>query len=395
MSDKEKKEKYIITYKNLIKLILLTAFMFSIVIYIDHIVDAFFWILAVVYPFILGGAIAFIINIPMSIIETKLLKKEFKLKRTVSLLISLIIVTLIIVIIITTIIPQIVDTFNQIKNKIPSFYNNLLNTLKNNDYFMEFAKNIESKFSGREISIGFDQIVDFMKQGNIQKLLISTFSGILSILLNFVIAIVFSIYILTSKEKLNRDAKKLIYSTLTEKGANRIYYFMHILYENFRGFIQGQLIDTFLLASICFIGMMILKLPQVVMISIIIMVLSLIPIFGSMIGTILGFVIILVDNPSKAVIFVIFMIVILQIDGNFIYPKIVGKKIGLPPIFTLVSIVVGSAIGGIVGMWVTIPVFSSIYTIIKFTTNRKLVNNGIDIDKKPDYSFISQGDKKD
>lgn len=172
-----------------------------------------------------------------------------------------------------------------------------------------------------------------------------------------------------------------------ENTADKIYYFIHVLNKNFIGFVRGQLTDVAILGVSCYVGMKILGLPYGITISGLIMFLALIPIIGSMAGTAVGFILILLDSPSKAILFLIFMIILLQIDSNFIYPKIVGKKISVPPMFTLFSIVVGAGVGGIVGIWIAIPLIASIYTMMKLYAEYRLLRKRINIYAKPDYSF--------
>lgn len=378
------------SYKDILKIIIISVILVGIVVYLNYLNGFIYWFINIIYPFIIGCAIAFVINIPLNFIENKLIKKKFKNKRALSLFISIIFVIGILVVVMIIILPRLFDIFIQLKNQIPKIYNFWIEKLDNYNSLKPYIKHIKQNYTSNDFYIGFEQILGFLRNGNrnIINSFLSTFSSILNIIVNFIISLVFAMYILASKEKLYKNSCRFTYAILKEHLADKIYYFLHILSENFKGFIKGQVTDVTILASLCFIFMSIANMPYSIMISTIVLFLGLIPMFGSIIATFIGFVIIFIDSPTKAIIFVVVMIIILQIDSNFIYPKIVGKNVGLPPMFTLIAIVVGGASYGILGIWIAIPLLSSLYFVIKVFSNRKLKENKIDIDGKPDYSFI-------
>lgn len=382
----------VVTYKNILRLIIISLILVSLVIYINPVRIALMYIISIFVPFAIGGVIAFVINIPLSFLEKKVFKKNFKGRRAVTLLLSVIFVIALIVFISILIVPQLIESGISIKNKIPMFIDIVTEKLNSYEFLRPYIGKINNGMKHKEYSEAVNQAIHFLKNGNINPLnnVISAFSSILSIITNSLIAIVFAFYMLSSKEKIQKHLTKYLYSFTPERIAERIYYFIHLLYKNFNGFIKGQFIDVTILGSILCVTMLILKIPYAPMISVVVAFLALIPVVGSFIGCSIGFMFILIDNPTKAVWFIVVFLIIQQIDNNFIYPKIVGNKVGLPAILTLVAIVIGASLGGIIGMWISIPLFSSIYTVIKLYMKYKLDKKNIDIKDKPDYRNIKE-----
>lgn len=379
-----------ITYKNILTLIVITLLLVTCIVYIAPMSKALYFVFAIFIPFIIGGVIAFVINIPMKFLETKVLKKNFKGKRALTMTLSFLFVFALITLVMILFVPQLVDSIISLKEAVPSFIDMLIKKMNEYEFLKPYSEKIVQMKTNTDYSAMFNQAFEFLKNGNFNPInnVVSAFTGILSIITNALIAIVFSFYLLVSKEEIQKGSTKVIYSYLNESFADKVYYFCHLLYKNFKNFIQGQVIDVTILGIITFIGMLILRIPYAAMVSVLIAFLALIPVVGSFIGCTIGFLFILIDNPTKAVWFIILFILVQQIDNNLIYPKIVGDKVGLPAIFTLVAIVVGAALGGIVGMWVAIPLFSAIYTVNKQYMKHKLKEKDIDIEYKPNYDFI-------
>ena len=192
----------------------------------------------------------------------------------------------------------------------------------------------------------------------------------------------FAIYALSSKEDLARKTKELLYSAFPERWADKFVRFGEIVFDNFYNFFTGQFIEALVFGSMCFVGMLIFGFPFAPAISIIMGLGALIPILGAYIGVFTGALLILLQSPFKALMFIIFVVVLQQFDGNVTYPRIVGNKVGLPAMFVIVAITVGGALFGIIGMILFVPLFSTIYTLLGIYKDKKLKEKGIDIKSK-------------
>lgn len=346
---------------------------------ISHVWSFAKYLLNIISPFIVGGAIAFIIKIPMNFFENVVFKniknpKLQKLKRPLSLLISLLIAGLIISFIIVLIIPQLIESATALKSKLPIFIDNLLSIMKNNKYLEEYAISFEKQYSNFSWDSLFDNIKQIIikKDSTIVSQGINITSSLANSMTNSVLAFVFSIYILLDKERIKRQSQRLLHSILNEKKANYIIHIFRLADYYFHSFIKGQILDAFIIGLMTFFGMLLLKLPYAAMIATFVGFMDLIPIIGPIIGAGIGFVFILIESPSSAFIFLIMMLVFQQIQGNIIYPKIVGDSLGLPAMWSLFGIVIGGSLFGIVGMWIFVPLLAVVYTLLGEYISRKL-----------------------
>lgn len=379
--------------KNIKKICIIVAF--GVVLYwllqnVSVIGQTFSAVGSIVFPFILGACIAFILNIPMTIIEKKWLKdkkskngriKKSKWKRPVSIALSIVIVSCIIGLLINYIVPELINVINIFISKIPEAME-YLQTLVTD--LMKNYSNVGAKIMGLEIdfeSISNDAIGMLKNLGT--SIVSSSFGIIISIvsgILTFVVAIIFSIYILLNKEKLARQVKKIIYAYFSEEKANRILEISKLSNNTFNKFITGQCTEALILGLLCTIGMLVLGIPYAATIGCLVAFTALIPIVGAFIGGAVGFILILSVSPIKAFIFIVFLIILQQIEGNIIYPKVVGDSVGLPGMWVLVAITIGGSLWGIVGMLIGLPIVSVIYTILRNNTNRRLEEKNIKID---------------
>lgn len=335
-------------------------------------------------PFFMGAAMAFVINLPLKYIEDKLLSslpsKLEKSKRTISIVLSLLFFVAIMAFVVITVIPQMGRTITSLGQKIPTFFENLLIQaeilLADNPQAVEYLENLQYK------SINWQGIlnktVQFLKNG-VSSLLASTVTvagSVLGGLVNGVISFIFSIYILTQKEKLKDQLKRLLQAYVKEKARKRICYVGTLLYHNFSKFLTGQCIEAVILGVLFIIVMTISGMPYAFMIGVLIGFTALIPIVGAFIGCFVGAFMILVEDPVKAVIFLIIFLIIQQIEGNLIYPKVVGNSVGLPSLWVLLAVTLGSSMFGVIGMLVFIPLFSTAYTLLREDVNKKLYKGG-------------------
>lgn len=365
--------------KNWIILILITAFTFWGVNNIELFLGLFKNLFKVLSPFIFGGVIAFILNIPMVKIERflqKKIKKRKKIVRILSIFLSLLLFVAIIVFIALLLIPELIENIKMLIDAIPGLLDKtevfILDLL---DKYPDVQVQIEKFFSKTDdISGVVTDILNYCVNGAIGFI-----SSFVSGFITFFTAIVFSIYMLNQKETLIRGTKKLLYAILSKDRANKVLEIGSMSNRTFSKFISGQCTEAVILGVIMFVAFTIFRFPYALIIAVLTTVTALIPIFGALIAMVIGAILIAITNPVQAILFIIVFQVIQQIEGNFIYPKVVGKSVGLSPIWTLLAITVGGNLFGIVGMLIGLPIASIIYAIITGVVNNKLKEKNIKI----------------
>lgn len=320
-------------------------------------------------PFFLGGSIAFLFNVPMRAIEKHLFnekEKWKKLKRPISYLITLGIIGGIITLALFVIIPEIVNTVVALTEEIPGAFTNLHHKIQN---LFEKTPYLETLI--KDASLDWDSVSGKLVQllqtvsADILNSSIMAIKGIANGIVTFVIGFTFSIYVLFQKEKLSRQAKKVFRALLPEKYADKTIYICKLSYRIFSNFLSGQCMEAVILGSLFVLMMSILRMPYAMLIGVLIGVTALIPIFGAFIGCVLGMILIAMVNPIQAVWFLILFLVLQQIEGNLIYPHVVGGAIGLPSIWVLVAVTIGGKMFGVIGMLVFIPLCSVLYTLFR------------------------------
>ena len=341
--------------------------------------------ISILKPFIIGIAIAFLINIPMKLFESKLINpllKKSRLKNTkiisriVSLIITLILLFVLISSFVNFVVPQLVKSTSSLVGAVPQYIDSLQSYITN---YLSHIK-VSSSMHSNLLS-GVEKISNFIvKFANyfISNMLGITF-GITSAITNFVVGFVIAIYILLSKEKLLFQCKKVLYAFLSENTAKKIIGISHLVEFKFSRFIAGQCMDGVILGTLCFIGMTIFNMPYAILVSCIIAIADLIPIFGTFIGSAIAAFIIFMVKPITALYFIIMIIVIQQIEGNLVYPFVVGNSIGLSSFWILVPIFIGSSTFGVLGILIGVPLFSVIYTLCSRYINHRIKIKNIHI----------------
>ena len=340
----------------------------------ETVLDILFFLLNILTPFILGGAIAFVLNVPMNFVQRHLFKEERirnrkvsqKLARPVSMVLVLIAVFGIVAIVMFILIPQLGETFANLGRSIQAFIPQLqewaARLFNDNKEIMDTVNNLE--FDWNKI---MDTGINFFKSGagSVVDSTITAAKSIVSGLTTFFIAFVFAIYILLQKEKLGVQAKKVLFAFVRRGRAEATVEVLSLTYNTFSSFLTGQCVEAVILGSMFAVSMTILKLPYALLVGMLIAFTALIPIFGAFIGCGVGAFLIFMVDPMKALIFVVLFLVLQQIEGNLIYPHVVGESVGLPSIWVLAAVTVGGNIMGIVGMLVFIPLLSVFYTIFR------------------------------
>lgn len=358
--------------KDIFKMIFFTVVLIFAFIHIKEIWNFLGFILQLIMPFILGIVIAFVLNILINLIETKLLNKakmSDKSKRTISLLLSLAIVFTFIVVLLLLIIPQLKNTAELFVDNMPMYEENVKELLDKFNIDPEIVNQIEEGVQD------FGTVaIDFIKNNSdhILEVTIGVASNVISVVVNTVIALVFAIYLLVQKEKLLSQLNKVLKAYLPLNKVSKIRDIAKLSNRICANFVSGQCLEAIIIGVLCFIGMLILGIPYAATISVLIGVTALIPVYGAFIGTIVGAFLIFMVSPIKALIFVIFIIILQQFEGNLIYPKVVGKSVGLPGIWVFVAVTIGAGLAGIVGMLISVPVVSILYSILATDVNYRI-----------------------
>ena len=348
------------------------------------------WILLgldILEPFAVGGMIAFVLNLPMKFVEERLLgrwkgKAADKLRRPLSLLAAIVFVAVLIVIVVMAVLPQLGRTINDLGQKIPEFFQQVVAWLGDLERqypqlgqylgpFLDSGESLEQSWASMDQLAA--RLMDFLKEGGVSVITttIGVASGIIGTFVKGIISFIFALYILAAKEKLADQGKRILHAFAPEKVEKGTLSLCSLLYRNFSHFITGQCVEAVIIGTIFVITMSLFRMPYAVMIGVLIAFTALIPVVGAFIGCILGAFLILVDAPEMAFWFVVLFLIIQQIEGNLIYPRVVGESVGLPAIWVLAAVSVGGSLFGFAGMLVFIPLVSTGYMLLRDEVNAR------------------------
>ena len=327
----------------------------------------------IIFPFVLGGAIAFLTNVPMSFLEKKIFenvkrknKIVRKLKRPISLILTIVLVVGVIALVMFGVIPQLTRTMGTLVTSINDFIPQMQSWIgeffHNNQEIMNLVDQIEFD-PDQAIKWGISLLGN--GAGNMMNTTMSAVGSIVSGVATFFIAFSFACYILFQKEKLHIQIRKVFFAFLPRQKADTFLKVCSLTYRTFANFLAGQCLEAVILGSMFVVTLSILRMPYALLIGILIAFTALIPIFGAFIGCAVGSFLIFMVNPQQAILFVIVFLVLQQIEGNLIYPHVVGESVGLPSIWVLAAVTIGGNLMGIVGMLVFIPLLSVLYTIFR------------------------------
>jgi len=335
--------------------------------------------MGVVFPIILGAALAYVLNLLCSRLEQWYFpKSRLKIvrvtRRPVSILLTFVLVLLVLFGVLRLVLPQFANALSEFFESVPKVVTRLAAWIQSTDQFPLIQKKISTtQIDWTSIQ---SKVMKYFTTGisGVLGSTITIFSKVTSGVVNFVLAVTFAIYILISKEKLGTNIKRVGHAFLSDRVMRKLKYYLATINQCFSSFIIGQVTEAFVLGTLCIVGMLIFRFPYAVSIGAFVGMMALIPIFGAWIGAGVGFLLIVVDSPFKAVLFIVFILVLQQIEGNLIYPKVVGTSIGLPGIWVLAAITIGSGISGILGMLLGVPVAATLYKLLKDATNQRLSN---------------------
>ena len=341
---------------------------------INAVADAVSWILGLILPLILGVFFALILNVPLRFFETHIWRKTGKpklqkLRRPVAFIVSLVVILAAISGVVWLVIPELVDAIKVISQSIIALIDDLST--------MDQAALAELPFGNALLSIDWDEFLSSLQNwlksqsGNIMDTAFGTIGSIVGGVVNFFLAFIFAVYVLFGKEKLKKQATRLIQAWLPPKFSSWVIHAASVSNTNFRNFVSGQTLEAVILGSLCMIGMLILRLPYAPMVGALVGVTAFIPIIGAWIGAIVGAFMIFTVDPIKTVIFVAFLLILQQLEGNIIYPRVMGSRVNLPGMWILAAVTIGGGIAGPIGMLLSVPISSTIYVLVREATEKR------------------------
>lgn len=340
--------------------------------HLDMIAVGISWLAGIMFPILLGTVMALVLNVPMRPIEKHLHTKKEKAKRPLAIVLSLVLVLGIFIGIAFLVVPEIVNTIRLVAQIVMSGIDQAASWEQTLDFsqlpFGEYLQQVDIDWT--ELKSNLEHWTISQRNVLLQQAA-GAVSSIASGFMNFFIGLVFSIYVLANKEKLKRQTLRLIHVWLPQRFGSALVHVVSVCNLSFRNFIAGQATEALILGMLCTIGMLILRLPYAPMIGALVGVTALIPIVGAFIGTIVGAFLILTVSPFKALIFVIFLVILQQIEGNLIYPKVMGARINLPAIWVFTAVTVGGNLAGPVGMLLGVPAASAAYELLKEATSKR------------------------
>lgn len=360
--------------------------------------------IVLIKPFLIGAVIAFVLNVPLRFFEHHVFchikhPKFKKVERGLSILLSLLLVWIALSLVVRIVVPQLIESISLLVSTIPGYVDYLTNFLSeyenDSEAIANFVKQIESisPQTLEQYTMNWlnDQVTAHALLSSAFMSTVGIVSSVAAGVINFFVAFVFAIYILGSKEKLAVQARKICFAFFNRMHATYLVHVAQVSFAKMYSFITGQLTEAVILGSLCTIGMVIFRLPYAGMIGVLTGFCALIPIFGAFIGGAVGALLIFTVSPIKALTFVIFLVILQQIEGNFIYPKVVGSSVGLPAMWTLFAITIGGALMGLIGMMLFVPLCAIVFFLFTEIVAGRLKKNNI----SPDDEMIQYGLKEE
>lgn len=330
---------------------------------------------AAVLPLLIGAAVAYPLDILTSFFERHLLSKSdnkiiVRIRRGLSVALALLSLASIVALIIALVVPQLTKCIKMLIDEIPDALTFIVAQL---DKFEFVPDDIIGFLSGIDWQSKITSIISTVTSGvgSVMNVVISTVSTVVSGVTTTVLAVIFAIYVLLSKDKLINQLNTLIKHYLPKKVSEKVYYVSSVANDSFHKFIVAQCTEAVILGALCTLGMFVLRLPYAAMIGAVTVVTAFIPVVGALLGGAVGAFLIFMESPVKALIFIIFIVLLQQIEGDLIYPKVVGNSMGLPSIWVLAAVTVGAGMFGVLGMLLSVPAASTVYRLVKNDVARK------------------------
>ena len=356
---------------------------------LEAVLDVLGFLWGIVAPLFAGAALAFVLNVPMSALERRLFphkgeKKGKKkgvspaLARAASLLLTFLLLALIVLLLVLVVVPQLVESVSSLGGYVAAAAGRFVTWAEE-----QFAAYPEITNRLENLSINWAELAknlwDFLTTGvgSVVSTTISATMRVFSAISAGFISFIFAIYLLLQKEKLGLQCRKALYAVLPKRGADETVRVCSLSHKVFSSFITGQCVEAVILGAMFFISMTILRMPYALLVGCLIAVTALIPIVGAFIGCIVGAFLLLMVSPMQALVFVALFLILQQVEGNLIYPHVVGSSVGLPSIWVLAAVSVGGSLMGIAGMLVFIPLTSVLYTLFREFVNGRLKQKGL------------------
>ena len=378
---KQDKKKYLLLISSLFLLFLAIRYWDGLILLLGVAINA-------AVPLLLGAVFAYILNILMSFFDRHYIKNEKvkflqKLRRPYSIVMAFISLIAIIALVVTLVLPELIRCITSLVKQAPATIELIMTFLYENTDLQKYLN-----MAGESLPTDYSELVDkaietagtlLVGVGGAMTSVFSAVSSVFSKLVTAVVAIIFSIYLLAEKEHLLDQGKRLV-KIYQPKRYDALHHILKVMNESFHNFIVGQCTEAVILGGLCTIGMLILQLPYAVMIGALIGFTALIPVAGAYIGAGVGAFMILTVSPVKALIFLIFLVVLQQLEGNIIYPKVVGDSIGLPGLWVLAAITIGGGLMGVLGMLVAVPLVATLYKLIGEDMKKR---EGLTVEEQP------------
>ena len=364
-----------LTLKSCLRIALSIFLLYLAIHYWPAVAKLFGTLLSAAMPLLIGGALAYVLNLIMRSYEKRFFprstnSKVAKLRRPVCLLLAILSLLAIITVIVWLILPELVDCVELLIAQLPGAIESVIAWLDTVPFLSEdLLSTLHSIDWQSKIGDIFNVVTSGV--GSVMGVVIATVSSVFSGIVTAFMALIFAVYLLMGRDKLQAQCKRLMRHYLPEKIHSRILYVLDVLNYSFRRYITGQCIEAVILGALCALGMVILRLPYATMIGALIAFTALIPVAGAYIGAAVGAFMILMVSPMKALIFLIFLVILQQLEGNLIYPKVVGSSLGLPGIWVLAAVIIGGGVAGVLGMLLGVPIAAAAYTLIRNDMNKK------------------------
>ncbi len=345
------------------------------------------WVLGILGPFLLGGAMAFILNVPMRAIERRLFPvrpgKQVKGRRPMALLITLLAVIGVLVLASSVIGPGIAEAVRSLAAQVPAAAERLWAQISRLEQYLPMLESLLADWNMEDWKNITQKAAELLQTwgGGILSSGSMVIGGVVSGVSTFVIALIFSFYILLQKEKLGRQGRQVLYALLPERRADRTLEILRLSSRTFSSFLSGQCLEACILGTLFVVSMTIFRMPYALLVGVLISLTALIPIVGAFIGCGVGALLIAIADPWKALGFIVLFLVLQQVEGNLIYPHVVGSSVGLPSIWVLAAVTLGGSLMGILGMLVFIPLCSVLYALFRDYVKTRLSQRHVPVHK--------------
>ncbi len=365
-----------ISWKTCLKVAAVAFALFLGIYYWKSIAGLFVSVFSACAPILIGFAIAYVVNILMSFYErhyfTKCKKRKLvdKTRRPVCLCLAILTLLLIVALIVLLVVPELVGCVKFLIAKIPPLIEEILKSPVVKEYI---PKDILSKLANIDWMSNITKLIETVSSGigDALGIVVNAVTSAVSVVVTVLLSIIFSLYLLGDKDNLKQGTKRVFKNYLPEKATKNIMYTASVFDDCFHKYIVGQCLEAVILGGLCIIGMLIFRFPYAAMIGTLVGFTALIPVAGAYIGAGVGAVMMLTESPLKALLFLVFIIILQQLEGNLIYPKVVGNSVGLPAIWVLAAVTVGGGLGGVLGMLLGVPIAAAIYRLIREDMKRK------------------------